>query len=132
MEKQSFGTYIAAKRKQFGMTQADLAEKMNVTDKAVSKWERDLSYPDVATLPKLAEIFNVTVDELLRERQATLPKDKSPQKLLALICKAIMLAMGVAVATLSLLGEIDTENAIVLLGIGLAAGGIASLQNVSQ
>lgn len=132
MEKQSFGTYIAAKRKQLGMTQADLAEKMNVTDKAVSKWERDLSYPDVATLPKLAEIFNVTVDELLREGQATPPKDNSPKKLFALICKAIMLAMGVAVATLSLLGEIDAENAILLLGIGLAAGGIASLQNVSQ
>lgn len=55
MGKQTFGTYIATRRKQLGMTQAELAEKMNVTDKAVSKWERDLSYPDVSVcliLPK--------------------------------------------------------------------------------
>lgn len=55
MGKQTFGAYIATRRKQLGMTQAELAEKMNVTDKAVSKWERDLSYPDVSVcliLPK--------------------------------------------------------------------------------
>ena len=66
MEKKTFGSMIAELRREKGMTQAELAAKMGVTDKAVSKWERDLSFPDVNTIPKLAEIFHVTVDELMK------------------------------------------------------------------
>ena len=66
MEKKSPGKMIAALRKQHGMTQLALAEKMGVTDKAVSKWERDLSCPDVNTLPKLAELFHVSMEELMQ------------------------------------------------------------------
>ena len=66
MEKQTIGSMIAELRKKQGMTQAELAEKLGITDKAVSKWERDLSFPDVNSIPKLAEIFNVTVDELMQ------------------------------------------------------------------
>lgn len=66
MKKQSFGTMIATLRKEHGMTQLELAEKMGVTDKAVSKWERDLSFPDVDSLPRLAGIFDVSVDELMQ------------------------------------------------------------------
>ena len=73
--KESFGGMIAALRKEKGMTQLDLATKMGVTDKAVSKWERDLSFPDVASLPLLAEVLGVTVDELL---QAKTKADESP------------------------------------------------------
>ena len=54
MNDRTLGTTIASLRKELGMTQLELAEKMNVTDKAVSKWERDLSIPDVTTLPRLA------------------------------------------------------------------------------
>lgn len=50
MEQRSFGAVLAALRKERGMTQLELAEKMGVTDKAVSKWERDLSYPDVSSI----------------------------------------------------------------------------------
>ena len=70
MNNQTFGTTIAALRKAQGMTQLELAEKMGVTDKAVSKWERDLSFPDVSSLPKLAEIFGVSVDELMQVKAA--------------------------------------------------------------
>ena len=45
MKKQSFGSMIQEMRKEAGMTQAELAERMGVTDKAVSKWERDISFP---------------------------------------------------------------------------------------
>ena len=57
---------IANLRKQKGMTQSELAEKMNVTDKAVSKWERDLSCPDINTISKLADVLDVSVEELLK------------------------------------------------------------------
>ena len=61
----SIGETIASFRKQKGMTQNELAEKMNVTDKAVSKWERDLSCPDINTISKLADILDVSVEETI-------------------------------------------------------------------
>ena len=73
MKKQTFGAMLAALRKEKGMTQLELAEQMGVTDKAVSKWERDLSFPDVTSLPRLAEILEVSVDELMQGKVERLP-----------------------------------------------------------
>ena len=64
MEK-TLGTRIAALRKEKGLTQEELAEKLGVSSQAVSKWENDLSCPDIMLLPSLAKIFDTTVDELL-------------------------------------------------------------------
>ena len=63
--KFQLGANIASYRKRLGLTQLGLAEKLNYSDKAVSKWERGESMPDVPTLVQLAELFEVTVDELL-------------------------------------------------------------------
>ena len=67
MKKSTLGSCIRSLRLQNNMTQAQLAEKLNVTDKAVSKWERDLSYPDISLFPKLADVLGATVNDLLRE-----------------------------------------------------------------
>lgn len=72
--KNQLGANIAQLRKRSGMTQAALAEQINFSDKAVSKWERGESIPDVPTLMELAQIFDVTVDELLQDPNA-LPKN---------------------------------------------------------
>ncbi|MCB5084875.1 helix-turn-helix domain-containing protein [Streptococcus mutans] len=58
-------------KKRKRITQLELAEKMRVTDKAVSKWERDLSFPDINSIPKLAEIFEVSVDDLMQVKTNT-------------------------------------------------------------
>lgn len=71
MRKQTLGMMISSLRKEKGMTQLELAEKMRVTDKAVSKWERDLSFPDINSIPKLAEIFEVSVDDLMQVKTNT-------------------------------------------------------------
>ncbi|MBQ2855032.1 MAG: helix-turn-helix domain-containing protein [Oscillospiraceae bacterium] len=63
--KYRIGANIAAQRKRAGLTQAGLAEKLNYSDKAVSKWERGESMPDVLTLMQLAEQFEITVNDLL-------------------------------------------------------------------
>ena len=76
MKKNTMGMMIASKRKELGMTQLDLAEKMGVTDKAVSKWERDLSCPDVNSIPKLAEIFGMSVDELMQIKKETVSAEE--------------------------------------------------------
>ena len=72
---------ISTLRKEKGMTQLELAEKMGVTDKAVSKWERDLSFPDINSIPKLAEVFGISVDELMQiktETKENMSKNKVP------------------------------------------------------
>lgn len=71
MERRTIGGFIAVLRKANGMTQRELAEKLNVSDKAVSRWERDECAPDLTLIPVLAEIFDVTSDELLRGEKAT-------------------------------------------------------------
>lgn len=122
--KKTMGTMIAELRKRQGMTQLELAGKMGVTDKAVSKWERDLSCPDINSLPDLAEILGVSVDELMQiKREAETPK-KSGAEIAETVVKAVALAMGVAVAALTIMDAIDTESAIIMLGIGLACVGI--------
>lgn len=59
------GKRISELRKEKGLTQDELSEKLGVSPQAVSKWENGLSYPDITLLPAIAELFGVTVDELL-------------------------------------------------------------------
>ena len=128
MSKKTLGMMIASLRKEKRMTQIELAEKMDVTDKAVSKWERDLACPDVSTLPKLAEVFDISVDELMQckaESQNEKKKDFTP--MIHMIMKAVALAMGVGVVVLSILKELEVDSGMAMLGIGLACLAIASL-----
>lgn len=122
MTKQTFGSTIAALRKEKGMTQLELAQSMGVTDKAVSKWERNLSFPDVASLPRLAEQLGVSVDELLEAKTSAQeePARNKARPLIELVLKAVALAMGVGVTALSIMDEVEPRNALCLLGIGLA------------
>ncbi len=66
MEKKTIGAFIATLRKANGYTQEKLAEMLNVSNKAVSRWERDECAPDISLIPVIAEIFGVTCDELLK------------------------------------------------------------------
>lgn len=66
MEKKTMGSFIAALRKANGLTQQDIADRLNVSNKAVSRWERDECMPDIMLIPALAELLGVTCDELLR------------------------------------------------------------------
>ena len=66
MDAKTIGSFIAALRRAAGMTQRDFADRLNVSDKTVSRWERDESTPDLSLIPIIAEIFGVTCDELLR------------------------------------------------------------------
>ena len=112
-----------------GMTQLELAEKMGVTDKAVSKWERDLSCPDVSSIPKLAEIFSVSVDELMQVKEEG--KEEAGQskisEIVNTVAKSVGFAMGVAVVVLSAMGSLDANTGITMLGVGLTCFGITMI-----
>ena len=124
----SIGETIATLRKEKGMTQSQLAEKMNVTDKAVSKWERDLSCPDINTISKLADVLGVSVEELLKAKKSEYAGSKI-KDLFNLILKAVAVAMGVAVIVLNILGKIDIKTSIILLGIGIFCIGLYLLDD---
>lgn len=128
MTNRTIGEMISNRRKEKQMTQKELADQLNITDKAVSKWERDLSFPDTATIPKLAEILDLSVEELLNGKTATVEKESSVEKITDLIIKVIPVAMGVAVTVLSVLGELEMKDGFTLLGIGMTCIGIHTIQ----
>lgn len=66
---ESFGTRLANLRREHNLTQNDIADRLNISAQAVSKWENDLTSPDIDTLLKLADIFDITVDELLGKKK---------------------------------------------------------------
>ena len=122
MNGKSLGEIISEKRKEKGMTQAELAEKMGVTDKAVSKWERNLSYPDVASFPRLSEVLGVSLDELMKGTgDSNKKKDNDIERIISVALRAIALAMGVAVTVLTLLDELDSDSGLGMLGIAVLA-----------
>ena len=79
MEKKTMGSFLAALRRASGMTQKELAERLNVSDKSVSRWERDDGAPDLALIPVIAEVFGVTCDELLRGERAAAGEEQGAQ-----------------------------------------------------
>lgn len=133
MKKQTLGMMISSLRKAKGMTQLELAEKMGVTDKAVSKWERDLSYPDINTIPKLADLFDTSVDELM-QGQTVMKENKKNRKsdIVDNVLRGLGVAMGIVVVVLSALGKVDTKAALTMLGLGLASLSISSLKDRNE
>ena len=127
--KQTLGALIARTRKEKGMTQLELAEKMGVTDKAVSKWERDLSCPDVSSLPTLAQVLGLSLEELMQGKSETPAPENKVAALVGVILRGVALAMGVAVAVLSALGAITPQQAMPLLGLGLACLAVQALED---
>ena len=64
MDQIRIGKFISEKRKEIGITQSELAEKLYITDRAISKWENGICMPDVGTIPELCKILNITINDL--------------------------------------------------------------------
>lgn len=76
MDSNKMGAFIAQVRKERGLTQLELAQKINVTDKAVSKWERGVGFPDIKIIEALAKALGVSVSELMNgERMENAVRD---------------------------------------------------------
>ena len=129
--KKTLGMLISETRKQKGMTQLELAEKMGVTDKAVYKWERDLSCPDVSSLPTLAQVLDLSLDELIQGKSEKSETGNKIASLVGTILKGVALAMGVAVAVLSVLNAITPQQALPMLGLGLACLAVHAMEDRS-
>ncbi|MBE6819533.1 MAG: helix-turn-helix transcriptional regulator [Ruminococcaceae bacterium] len=141
MDKKTMGAFISALRKSKGMTQQDVADILNVSNKTVSKWERDEGCPEIMMLPAIAELFEVTVDELLKgekinsetpfdssktEKRAKYLFEKSEIKYTNYSVAAVILA-GVAALFACLAGHLSYNPAIAVcvISVILGASGIA-------
>jgi len=80
MDHERIGNFIAQLRREKGLTQKELAECLGVTDKAVSRWETGKGLPDTATLPELARILEVSLEELLQGQRQELPQQEQRQQ----------------------------------------------------
>ncbi len=74
VDNQKFGSFIASLRKEKGWTQLELANKLNVTDKAVSKWERGIGFPDLKMIEPLAEALDVSITEIMHAEKQMIQK----------------------------------------------------------
>lgn len=81
VNRNTIGGFLAALRKAKGMTQQEVADRLNVSNKTISKWERDEGYPELTAIPALAELFEVTSDEILRgERIPQIDRESEQHK----------------------------------------------------
>lgn len=135
--ERKFSDIIIQLRKEKGFTQQELANRLHITDKAVSKWERGLSYPDITSISSLANVLGVDSSyliDLCKKEDSMNPYSKKEdiKTLIGIICNVIGVGMGVAVVVLNVLDELSVKDAITMLGIGLFFVSIYQLTNVKE
>ena len=92
MDKEKTGQLITELRKEKGLTQKQLADVLNVTDKAVSKWERGLSFPDISMLEPLSEVLDISIMEILAGEKQDEKETLSREEALKLINDSVELS----------------------------------------
>lgn len=90
MDREMLGRFIAQRRKERNMTQRELAEKLHVTDKAVSKWERGAGCPDISLLEPLAEALELSVDQLLTYQTAPTEPEAAAEPVTSQAVQAVL------------------------------------------
>ena len=108
MDAKIFGAFIAECRKGKNMTQADLAIKLNVTDKAVSRWERGIGFPDINTIEPLASALEISVLELMKSERIV-SNEVTKEEATGIIADTISVA--------KLQRKQERRNALFILGI---------------
>ena len=124
-----FGSILRRLRIEAGLTQTDLADELNVTSQAISKWERGDNYPEITLLPRLASRFRVSVDMLLGNEQPLSPDEL---RLLFDKCQELMTS-GMSEKAISLIQEaVDRDNGNQDLKLALAELLVQSSENVRE
>lgn len=116
---------IAYYRKQNGDTQAELAEKLSYSDKSVSKWERGDGTPDIFILSKIAGLYDITVQDLLREKKV--PKTRSRHILIHLMSVGLVWLVMTVLFCISQIFDILPEWSWLVYIYGLPITGIVSV-----
>lgn len=142
MDARKFGAFIAENRKAKNMTQAELAVKLQVTDKAVSRWERGLGFPDINTIEPLAEALNLSILELMKSEKITIgSKGISESQVIEMMDNAIEMEKenrrqertthciaGVVTIIVAILVKMLSKSSI---GGAIVVGGVVALAVIS-
>ena len=118
------GEQILKARKNFGLTQKELAELIGVATKEVSSWERGLAVPDEKMFVKISKVLKI--ENPYNDNKADL-QDNDTKQAAYIVCVAIGLAMGVAITMLNAMEEINARVALTMFGIGLFCVSLALL-----
>ena len=133
MDQIKIGGFIAIRRKEKGWTQSQLAEVLGITDKAVSKWERDLSCPDIQSLPRLAEILGVSVEELMQGETRPASLVKRINEIVDLVLKALVdLHRDSAPRSASILESDGVTYAKMMFVVGMKSSNAAHVMEHSR
>lgn len=134
MDERHMGKLILSLRKEKSLTQKELADRLQISDNAVSKWERGLSCPDISLLPRLAEILGVGVEELLTGGQKAdmrhILKDLNRadvKEMARLLCRCVSVALAAGGLPAFLLGALNVSEMCILLCAAVTLLGIDSL-----
>ena len=133
MDQVRIGEYISKLRKDKNMTQQELADKLNVTDRAIGNWENGRRLPDISLMKELCEVFDITIDELLYGGEVKMEKQKELLKNNAItmyltkrkienlqILTEILIVVGIFITiTLSSVFATTTKEKIITWGLGL-------------
>lgn len=122
--RQRIAENIAYYRKRSGDTQAELAAKLNYSDKSVSKWERGDGTPDIFILSKIADLYHIQVQDLLREKKV--PKDQPRRLLITLLAVGLVWLVVTVLYCLAHIFDILTSHAWLVFVYGIAISGIVS------
>ena len=113
MDQVKIGRFIAERRKKVNLTQAQLSEKLNITDKAISKWERGKAMPDVSIMLELCGILEISVNELLSGEEISMENNNEKNEQLLLdMCGCF---------------GVDEDDVIMLLDYGYSADEIEAM-----
>ena len=135
MEEKNLGNTISKLRREQNMTQAELAKKLNITDKAVSKWERNLSYPDITSLSKLAQILNVETSyliDLCKKENNPYQNKTEINNLIDKILIIVPFAITIALIVLNILDNLTTKETLSLITIAILFQSIYNMKKISQ
>ena len=134
MNEKNLGNTISKLRKEKNMTQQELAEKLNITDNSVSKWERGLSYPDITSISKLAKILDVDSSYLIdlckkEESKNPYQNKEEKEKLINFILLIIPFSLSIASLVLSFLNKLEIKDAQTFITLSILCISIYLLKN---
>lgn len=129
MSNKSVGEFISKLREEKGLTEKELGEKLGITEKNISEWEKNVSVPDASAISKLSEFFGVSSEEFTNSKTSSNPVIKKINYIIDIVLRAIPVAMGAALIVTTTTGQIDWKSGFMMLGISVVSIGIYLLKN---
>lgn len=127
MSDKSMGEIISSLREEKGLTQKELGAKIGVGERTIFKWEKNISLPDISTIPKIAEALEVSIEEIMKSKPLSL--SNKVNYIIDIVLRGVPVAMGIAIIVASVFKEIDIDSGFMMTGIAVLSMGIYFLKN---